>query len=81
MVEMAPASGADRIFAWYRPRWIVVPDFFGHDMVFDPETVTSARFGLPAENFTLGLIRGKNAMMMCVWQSGRRRCIVGVNQA
>ena len=73
MVEMSPKSGADRLFAWYRPCWIVVPDFFGHDMVFDPQTVSSTRFGLPAENFALGLIRGQNAMMMCVWQSGRRR--------
>ena len=73
MVEMCPKSGADRLFAWYRPRWIVVPDFFGHDMVFDPQTVASTRFGLPAENFSLGLIHGKNAMMMCVWRSGRRR--------
>ena len=72
-VEMCPGSGADRLFAWYRPRWIVVPDFFGDDMVFDPEAVTSARFGLPAENFSLGLIRGRNAMLMCVWKSGRRR--------
>ncbi len=73
MVEMCPKSGADRIFAWYRPRWIVVPDFFGHDMVFDPETVDSRRFGLPAENFFLGLVRGGDAMLMCVWKSGRRR--------
>jgi hypothetical protein len=73
MVEMCPKSGADRLFAWCRPRWIVVPDFFGHDMVFDPRTVPSTRFGLPAENFSLGLIQGNNAMMMCVWQSGRRR--------
>ena len=73
IVEMCPGSGADRIFAWYRPRWVVVPDFFGHDMVFDPRALTSTRFGLPTENFSLGLIQGKNAMMMCVWQSGRRR--------
>ena len=73
IVEMSPESGTDRIFAWYRPRWIVVPDFFGHDMVFDPQTVTSTRFGLPAENFSLGLIHGNAAMMMAVWKSARRR--------
>ena len=73
MVEMCPKGGADRLFAWYRPRWIVVPDFFGHDMVFDPEAVDSRRFGLPAENFFLGLVRGGDAMVMCVWESGQRR--------
>jgi hypothetical protein len=73
MVEMCPKSGADRIFAWYRPQWVVVPDFLGHDMVFDPRTVNSNRFGLPTENFSLGLIHGNRAMMMCVWESGRRR--------
>ena len=73
MVELRPKSGADRLFAWYRPRWIVVPDFFGDDMVFDAQAARSPRFGLPAENFSLGLIHGNSAMLMSVWESGGRR--------
>ena len=46
---------------------LVIPDFFGDDMVYD---ITNRRGDcLPAENFCLRLIDGGEAMVMGVWRS------------
>jgi hypothetical protein len=72
MVEIRPGEAADRLAVWDRPRWVVVPSFFGNDMVFGPETFGCLRHGLPAENFFLNLLADGDAMVMCVWKSSRR---------
>jgi hypothetical protein len=72
MVEIRPGEVADRLAVWDRPRWVVVPSFFGNDMVFGPETFGCLRHGLPAENFFLNLLADGDAMVMCVWKSSRR---------
>jgi hypothetical protein len=74
---MQAGAGADRLFVWCRPRWVVVPDFFGDDMIFGPQSfgphpAAMARRGLPTENLLLSLIRGGDAMIMAVWPSGRQ---------
>jgi hypothetical protein len=51
---------------------VVVPSFFGNDMVFVPEAFECLRHGLPAENFFLNLLADGDAMVMCVWKSSRR---------
>ena len=72
MVEIRPGEAADRLAVWDRPRYVVVPSFFGNDMVFGPETFGCLRHGLPAENFFLNLLADGDAMVMCVWKSSRR---------
>ena len=72
MVEIRPGEAADRLAVWDRPRWVVVPSFFGNDMLFGPETFQCLRHGLPAENFFLNLLGDGDAIAMCVWKSSRR---------
>ena len=48
-------------------RFVIVPDYFGDDMVYD--TTTAHGLYLPAENFCLNLLNSGNAIMMTVWQS------------
>jgi hypothetical protein len=71
MLEMTAGEAADRLFVWCNARHVVVPDFFGDDMVFGPGTCDLARFALPAESFLLNLLEGGSAMAMCVWRPGK----------
>jgi hypothetical protein len=74
ILEIRSGEGAARVAVRSDPRYVVVPDFFGDDMVFaaGPEWGSSSRVGLPAENFFLGMLDQGNAMLMCVWQSSQR---------
>jgi len=72
MVEMSAHRAADRLFVVCRTRYVLVPDFFGDDMVFGPSALARPRFELPTENFLLNLIRGRCAMVMCVWESNEQ---------
>ncbi len=69
-----------------KTRYVVVPDYFGDDMVFDlrsplPSLLTGAgispagvrrNLALPAENFCLSLLEGGEAIVMNVWQSNEQ---------
>lgn len=69
ILEIRPGRGASALDVITQARHVVVPDFFGDDMVFGPET--SGRIDLPAENYFLNLLDGRDAIMMCVWQPRR----------
>ena len=72
ILEMCAGRQAERLFVWCKTRHVVVPSFFGDDMVFSPATCDLPRFGLPTESFLLNLIEGGDAMVMCVWRSHRQ---------
>ena len=72
MLQMTGLGAADRFFVWSVIRYVVVPDFFADDMVFDAAGCDLNRFGLPAENFLLNLLDGGDAMLTCVWRSPNR---------
>ena len=71
-LEMLPRDAA-KVRVRSRTRYVVVPDFFGNDMVLSPQMFRRTRLGLPAEKFFLNLLDGGNAMLMCVWQSAEAR--------
>lgn len=56
-------------------RYVVVPDFFGDDLVFGAEAFRGR--GLPAENFCLHLLDGGDAILMTVWQSSDQEVWLG----
>ena len=41
IVEVRPGQRTDRLAVLAETRYVVIPDFFGHDMVFGPQTVSS----------------------------------------
>jgi hypothetical protein len=53
-------------------RYVVVPDFFADDVVFNPESLKDSEVGLPAENFLLHMLKGNDAIVMCVWESDKQ---------
>ena len=69
ILEIQPPRATSTLTVATKARYVVVPDFFANDMIFDAKSLTSA--GLPAENFFLNLIDGRDSIMMCVWQPRR----------
>ena len=64
--EVRPVAGVARLRLQNAARYVVVPDFFGDDMVFTPDTLPRERIALPAENFFLTPLSGGSALLMCV---------------
>ena len=75
IVEVRPGQGTDRLAVLAETRYVVVPDFFGDDMVFGAKAVSRPRLRLPAENMLLSLLDGGNAEVMCVWSSNRQEAV------
>ncbi len=75
IVELRPGEGTGRLLVNGEARYLVVPDFFGNDMVFRAGDMSRPRLRLPAENFFLQMLDGGNALVMCVWQSGARGAV------
>ena len=67
LLEVRSAEGAESVGLQCQARYVVVPDYFGDDMVFGAGA--SRRQYLPAENFCLHLLDGGDALLMSVWQS------------
>jgi hypothetical protein len=79
-VETQAAADARQLDIHASSRYIVVPDFFGDDMVFWAAACRANRLELPAENFFLSLLDGGNAMLMCVWPSSHQQAEARVEQ-
>lgn len=67
ILEIRPDENAKSVNVQSKTRYVVVPDFFGDDLVFGAESFRGR--GLPAENFCLNLLDGGDAIIMSVWQS------------
>ena len=72
LLEVRGGKGAGRLRICDQAKYLVVPDFFADDMVFDPSAHNGRRIGLPAENSVLGLIDDGRAIVTCVWPSSRQ---------
>ncbi len=70
-LEISPGKGMNSLFIRTNTRHVVVPDFFGDDVVFSPESFEGPRISLPAENFLLHMLEGNDAIVMCVWESDK----------
>jgi len=81
ILEIQPPQAKSTLTVVTKARYAIVPDFFANDMVFDAKTLTGA--GLPAENYFLNLLEGRDSIMMCVWRPrrlGASATISGVNR-
>jgi hypothetical protein len=75
ILEVQCAEGAGSVEVLSPSRYVVVPDYFGDDLIYGGQS--TAEFWLPAENFCLNLLEGGDAMMMSVWQSGGQEASLG----
>ncbi len=76
ILEAQAGQGTGKLVVDTRTRHVVVPDFFGDDMVLRAEAFDTPRIGLPTENFFLNLIEGGDAIVMCVWPSSDQSATV-----
>jgi hypothetical protein len=67
IVEIQSSDAGGYLNVQSASRYVVVPDYFGDDMVY--KAADARERSLPAENICLNLIDGNNAMLMTVWQS------------
>jgi hypothetical protein len=70
ILEVRSEEGAKSVEVLAPTRYVVVPDFFGDDMVFGAESFRG--LCLPAENLCLNLLDGGDAILMSVWQSSQQ---------
>jgi hypothetical protein len=70
ILEIRPDPAAGFVNVQSQARYVIVPDYFGDDMVFGVEDFHG--LALPAENFCLHLIDGGDAIVMNVWQSSEQ---------
>ena len=73
IIEMNPGEGVDAVHVDGRTKYLVVPDFFGDDLVYCAASCPEGKIGLPAENFYLHLLEGGGGLIACVWESHGRR--------
>ena len=79
IVEVRPGKDAGRLLVECAARYVVVPDFFGDDMIFAAEMFAPRRLRLPVENFFVSLLDRGNALVMCVWQSRKQEAVAVVS--
>ncbi|MBN2505390.1 MAG: hypothetical protein JXQ71_01715 [Verrucomicrobia bacterium] len=88
MLEIQPGQGATFVHLESAARHVVVPDYFGDDMVITADDGSpqgqhramsapdapgaKALLCLPAENLLLNLLDGGDAILMAVWQSNEQ---------
>lgn len=72
LLEVRGGQGAGRLRIVDQSQYLVVPDFFADDMVYDPARHDADRIGLPAENSVLGMTDDGNAIVACIWPSSRQ---------
>jgi len=67
ILEIRPTEGTGFLEVQSRTRHVIVPDYFGDDMIY--QTAAFSGLCLPAENICLNLIDGGDAIVMSVWQA------------
>jgi len=80
VVELRAGAGTAKFSVWLDAEYVVIPDYFGDDMAFGPHGGARDGLLLPAENYLLGLLRGGDAMLMCVWPSADQDAVLRVRQ-
>lgn len=70
-IQVEPGEVVDAVRLDMPTEYLVVPDFFGDDLVYDAQSSDNASAGLPAENFALHLLEG-GGIATAVWETTGR---------
>jgi len=71
-VQVVSVEGMQSLRIQSATDFLVIPDFFGDDVVYSPNSVHTDTIGLPAENFYVHLSDQGNVIMTCVSEEVRR---------
>ncbi|MFV1964308.1 MAG: hypothetical protein ACC628_02710 [Pirellulaceae bacterium] len=68
-IEVTPGENAKSLRVECESRFVVLPDFFADDIVFDARSIPLQTLETPSENFLLHLIGEGDAIAMCVFEN------------
>ncbi|HEX7901338.1 MAG TPA: hypothetical protein VF950_26505 [Planctomycetota bacterium] len=69
LTEIVPGPGSKTLRVDVPSRYVVLPDFFSDDLVFDPTKLPGAIVELPSENFLLHLAGDGKSIVMVVFEN------------
>lgn len=72
-VETQGLSNAKILGVRLDSEYLIVPDFFADDLVYQAKDLVGERSGLPAENFIIHLTGGGDGLVTCVWETREQR--------
>lgn len=70
-IQMTPHPGVDSVAVDAPSEYLVVPDYFGDDLVYGAGA-SGTEAGLPAENFFMHLSDNGECIITCVWETTGR---------
>jgi len=80
IVEIKPGENMKGISLLSPIEYGVVPGFIGDDLVFSAKEYPSAStLHIPSDNLFLGLLKGRNEMLVVTWPNGKQRIRLGLN--
>ncbi len=74
IIEIKPAENMRGISIFSPIEYGVIPDFISDDLIYDPQKYPSkAVLNIPSENLFLGLLEGRNNMLVVTWPMGNQQ--------
>jgi hypothetical protein len=67
-VETRGIGNAESLAVRVDSEYLVIPDFFADDLVYQAKDLAGEGEGLPAENFLMHLVSDGDALVTCVWK-------------
>ncbi|MBN1806265.1 MAG: hypothetical protein JW837_13540 [Sedimentisphaerales bacterium] len=83
IIEIKPAESMKGMSILSPIEYGLIPDFIADDLIYDPQKYPSMKMlNIPSENLFLGLLRGRNNMLVVTWLVGDRqmRLVLGKNE-
>ncbi|MCC6153146.1 MAG: hypothetical protein IT367_05275, partial [Candidatus Hydrogenedentes bacterium] len=71
-IQATPKDGVDTLRIDGQTNFLVVPDFFADDIVYDARRGNEKALPLPAENFLFHLSGDGSSIITCIWQTTDR---------
>jgi hypothetical protein len=73
IVEIKPSENMKGISLLSSIEYGIVPDFVADDLILDPKEYSSTNtLHIPSSNLFLGLLRGRDNMLVVTWPQGRQ---------
>ncbi len=74
IVEIKPSENMKGISLLSPIEYGIVPDFIADDLILDPKEYSpTSTLHIPSENLFLGLLRGRNDMLVVTWPEGEQQ--------
>jgi len=79
-IKTTARAGVEKLRVHAPCRFVVLPDFFGDDIVVDAASIPVAQAQVPSEHFLLHMMHGGEAVLMTVSESRDNEAVVNVSE-